>query len=345
MRFTYIYTGTLDLTNQSGFDLLDILVTADELILDKLINYVQKYIIKRETDWLVANLIDVLHTVFDLQSCNRIQDYIMNSICTDPNLLFGLDVFPTIEEDIFLRIIKRDDLNLKEIDIWNRLVDWGTLKLAASHEKSVEIDIMNCDDDFISFKKILDPFLSYIRFYELSSEEFYNCKPQYSILLPRHGNVYIDSAIIGRKHSVIISSWIEKKSEKLSCKFLLSYRGTRDKFSLSTVYSKCENIVASLVLIKIKDSPSSWKVVHRKRTCLEQVQWASTKNSRVENRNKAIYNRSNLDEFWFNFGGGDLTLNGKSGTCSKCNYEKEILDNNFFIPEEIEIFEVQGPTG
>src|SRR5207244_1429108 len=151
---------------------------------------------------------------------------------------------------------KRGDLNSKEINIWNHLVKWGTVQLATSLEKSVEFDITKWDDnDFMSFKTILEPFLPYIRFYEISSEEFFynvrpyrevlsenlyedlmayliaNAKPQYSKLLPRYGNVHIDSVIIGRRHSVNISSWIERKLEKLSCKFILSYRGTREKFN------------------------------------------------------------------------------------------------------------------
>ncbi|CAG8839867.1 10475_t:CDS:2, partial [Cetraspora pellucida] len=63
-----------------------------------------------------------------------------------------------------------------------------------------------------------------------------NMKPQYSKLLPRHGGVSIDSEIIGRRRSVIISSWIEKKLEKLSCQFTLIYRGTHDGFDSDLTY-------------------------------------------------------------------------------------------------------------
>ncbi|CAG8834298.1 20831_t:CDS:2, partial [Cetraspora pellucida] len=62
------------------------------------------------------------------------------------------------------------------------------------------------------------------------------------------------------------------------------------------------------------------------------------------NPEKAIYNRTSY-ESWLNFGGGDLILNGRSGSCSKCNYEKVILDKKkIFIAEQVEIFKVQIST-
>ncbi|CAG8745498.1 13842_t:CDS:2 [Gigaspora margarita] len=156
-----------------------------------------------------------------------------------------------------------------------------------------------------------------------------NAKPQYSKLLPRHGIVYIDSDIIESEHSVIISSWIEKKFEKLSCKFILAYRGTRDGFDSNISYyihgyygSDC-----------FEDA------------CFEEEHWTSANDSHVENPEKAIYNNSCADESWLNFGGGDLVLKDQRGTCSKCNYEKTILEDYIFIAEEVEIFQVQMPKG
>ncbi|KAF0447971.1 BTB-domain-containing protein [Gigaspora margarita] len=285
----YTYTGALDLTNQTGCDLIALLVAAEELIIAQLIYYVQKYIIDNESSWLLTNLVNVLHTVFKLQSCNIIQDFIMDII--------------------------------------------------------------------------------YLVAYLMA-----NAKPQYSKLLPRHGNVYIDSDIIESEHSVIISSWIEKKFEKLSCKFILAYRGTRDGFDSNISYYMCETIIAILVLIKIKDSnkiiggynPLGWNLISHgyygsdcfEDACFEEEHWASANDSfifcfdensnthtlsHVENPEKAIYNNSCADESWLNFGGGDLVLKDQRGTCSKCNYEKTILEDYIFIAEEVEIFQVQMP--
>ncbi|CAG8839135.1 4774_t:CDS:1, partial [Cetraspora pellucida] len=132
-------------------------------------------IIDNESTWMLVNLVDVLHMVFKLQNCNLIQTYIMDTICMDPNVLFVLEDFPTVDKDILVRIIKRDDLNTQEINIWNHLVKWGTVHLATSLGRNpAEFDITKWNDnDFMSFKNFLDPFLPYIRFYEISSEEFY----------------------------------------------------------------------------------------------------------------------------------------------------------------------------
>ncbi|KAF0509714.1 serine-enriched protein [Gigaspora margarita] len=76
----YVYTGILDLTNQSSSNILALLVACDELMLDKLVNHVQKHLINQESSWLQENFIFALLTVLKLPSCKEIQDYIMKTI-------------------------------------------------------------------------------------------------------------------------------------------------------------------------------------------------------------------------------------------------------------------------
>ncbi|CAG8823121.1 32132_t:CDS:2, partial [Racocetra persica] len=126
----------LDLTNQSGFNILALLVASDELILNKLVDYVQKHIIDKESSWLQKNLVAVLQTVFKLQSCETIQVHIMKTICKDPKPFFELKEFPTLDKDILLKLVMRDDLDFDEINIWKYLVKWGTTQSVTSRGRS-----------------------------------------------------------------------------------------------------------------------------------------------------------------------------------------------------------------
>ncbi|KAF0509709.1 BTB-domain-containing protein [Gigaspora margarita] len=120
------------------------------------------------------------------------------SLCTQSsNSKVG---FLTLDKDILLSLIKRDDLGIEEIVIWKYL---GNLKRWT-------------DNDFALLKKSLDPFIPYIRFHEISNEEFYyhdkhknsipenlyedlvaylmaNVIPKVSMLPPRYGSISIDS--------------------------------------------------------------------------------------------------------------------------------------------------------
>lgn len=119
-----------------------------------------------------------------------------------------------MDKDILLSLVKRDDLDIEEIAIWKYLVKWGTAQFAVfkgsirwisysqsiafkesnqkqedydldllfqepvpepSKGKSQKVDVAEwTDNDFASLKKSLDPFIPYIRFNEISNEEFYH---------------------------------------------------------------------------------------------------------------------------------------------------------------------------
>ncbi len=42
-----MYTGILDLKEQTGSNILDLLLASDELLLDELVSFVQKYLIEK----------------------------------------------------------------------------------------------------------------------------------------------------------------------------------------------------------------------------------------------------------------------------------------------------------
>ena len=51
----YIYTGELDLTKQSGENILELLIASDELLIEELFNQVQDYLIEKQTSWIQQN--------------------------------------------------------------------------------------------------------------------------------------------------------------------------------------------------------------------------------------------------------------------------------------------------
>src|SRR5439155_25586735 len=69
----------------------------------------------------------------------------------------------------FMSIIERDDLELKEIEIWDIVVQWGI-----GQDKELEKDIFKWKKkDFIMLKNTLEDIIPLIRFKEISSTDFY----------------------------------------------------------------------------------------------------------------------------------------------------------------------------
>jgi hypothetical protein len=112
------------LTKQSGENILGLLISSDELLIEELFNHVQDYLIEKQTNWVQENFALVLHTVFQLASCKKLQDYCLKSICKNPEPFISSKTFPLLDKDVLFGLLKRDDLQIDEIDAWNCLIKW-----------------------------------------------------------------------------------------------------------------------------------------------------------------------------------------------------------------------------
>src|SRR6266498_4982480 len=225
-----IYTGILDLKEQTGSDILDLLLASDELLLDELVTFVQKYLIEKQTEWLQENFVKVLHTLFQLENYKPLQDYCLESICEDPETFFNSPNFPSLEENILLELLKRVDLQIDEIELWNYLLKWGIAQTSELKGKdTTNLSSWN-KKGFLALKDTLNQFIAHIRFFEITSKDFHNkiwpfkkvlpeslfedivsfymanIQPNQNKLPPRHGKIAVDSIIIKPKHAAILTN-------------------------------------------------------------------------------------------------------------------------------------------
>ncbi|RGB27979.1 BTB/POZ protein [Rhizophagus diaphanus] len=113
MILKYIYTDELDLTKQSGENILGLLVASDELLLEELFGHVRDYLIEKQTKWVHENFVLVLNVVFRLDNCKKLQDYCLKSICKNPLPFFSSKIFTSINKEILFDLLERDDLQIK----------------------------------------------------------------------------------------------------------------------------------------------------------------------------------------------------------------------------------------
>ena len=120
-----MYTGKLDLTGRSSEDIFGLLAASDKLLLEELFNSIQDYLIEKQTDWIRKDFTFVLHVVFKIASCKKLQDYCIEMICANARPFFTAKNFPSLDKDILFILLKRDDLQIKEVDVWDSLIKWG----------------------------------------------------------------------------------------------------------------------------------------------------------------------------------------------------------------------------
>ncbi|GBC02021.1 hypothetical protein RclHR1_04410014 [Rhizophagus clarus] len=263
----FIYCGKINLTYLQGSEILKLLIAVDELNIQTLVICVQKHLIN-DKESLQENFMEILRMVYHNELFIDLLSYCLEKI----EILFDSDKFLSLEASLLEFLLKRDDLNLNEIKIWDGVIKWG---LSQEELTSQGISKWN-EDDINILKRILCKFIPLIRFYEISSEDYINkVKPYEEILskelreeilkfhqdpeykpmldlLPRH---FIDFTLVNRTHIKLFINWINKgNDDPVSYKFNLLYRASRDGNTAETFHAKCDNKGATIVVVKIKNS-------------------------------------------------------------------------------------------
>ncbi|CAB4407724.1 unnamed protein product [Rhizophagus irregularis] len=106
------------------------------------------------------------------------------SLQEDDDVMFDLfiaaDDLKLIDMTILLNLIKRDDISLQEFEIWYCLVTW-----VHEQEPPIDRDLQKWDSsDTIKFKERIGDFVPYIRFFAITSEDYYICVRPYKDVLP-----------------------------------------------------------------------------------------------------------------------------------------------------------------
>jgi hypothetical protein len=270
------------LNGQHTLDILNTLIAADELHLQELVNYLQKYLIENDYEWLEKHFELIHQTSSQSKSLLELQQFCTNLMAEYPEKIFKSFDFTSLSEKSLISLIKRDDLQMKEIEVWEHILKWGL-----AQNLTLESDPNTWSDDFKTMKNTLQHCLPLIRFFCLSSKELTQKIRPYqkllnkqlyedlidsymdpdsvsidNILLPRNIKVdrTIDSKIINLYIFSAILRWIDNNNSKfahiresyLPYKFKLLLRGSKDGFTPKKFHELCDGKHNTVTFIKIE---------------------------------------------------------------------------------------------
>jgi hypothetical protein len=283
--FRYTYSGKIDsVEEQDGEFILSLLTAADELILQEFVEEVQDYLVSNRASWIQENFCHVLEFAFSHSTTyKQLQNHCLEAICADPPLLFENDYFYCVDSTILKSLLKRDDLAILEVDLWNYLIKWAIVQLTEIEDNSnTDVDSTKWNGETMkTFQHILADCIPLVRFTMMTPNEFRekvwpfkDCLPsklydtilwhflmpekQLSPFLPRLKT--IDSKLITLKHAALIATWIDKRENKtyshteIPYEFSLLMRGSRDGFSQQTLRTRCGGQAKTVMLMKIKST-------------------------------------------------------------------------------------------
>ncbi|CAG8727460.1 711_t:CDS:2, partial [Acaulospora morrowiae] len=195
----YIYTGTIALEKYKIEDMILLMMEAKQLLLPEFVDYVQEYLIDHQNliinnyfsiNKFIAKYSGKLDRLVEL--CNRILIQNPMEVINSPQFLRinqrelsqFLEIFSNTSHSplhpeassngITLLDICLSDTNLpeattvKDTILWNKLVDWGATQLNLIPSKISEFG----DDDCLYIKQVIEPYLPFINFENISSVEF-----------------------------------------------------------------------------------------------------------------------------------------------------------------------------
>ncbi|GET03456.1 carbohydrate-binding module family 13 protein [Rhizophagus clarus] len=295
----YIYGGRLSLKEYDITNIIELLVTANELNLQELITYIQSFLIENRADCIEQNLDLIYRTCFENDSFLDLQKYCKDLISNEPDKLFGSPNFTLIPEKLLISVIQHNNLQMSEIQVWEHVLKWGIAQNSGKLPSNIE-DYSK--EDFSTLKSTLQQCIPHIRFYNLTSKEFAEKVFPYKKVLPKElcknllltllnpddrkgeskpripKNIEsrdIDSNIITSQHVNIISKWVDRleTTDELTYpyEFKLLFRGSRDGFCPDKFHEICDLRSRTVTIVKVKDSneilggynPLEWKSINR----------------------------------------------------------------------------------
>ncbi|RIA97522.1 hypothetical protein C1645_813929 [Glomus cerebriforme] len=340
----YLYTDQVNIANKTGAELLDFMIVSDKFMLKKLTKLTEDFVIKNHLQFLQNDPVGILQIIYYCKPLVNLQELCLDEVCSKPEILFNSGKFTQISAPLLEIILKRDDLSLNEIEIWENLIKWG---LAQGQALNKDVTKWN-QDDINTFKRILYKFIPLIRFYDISTKDYFNkVKPYEEILskelrddilkfymipeyiptyTPRHPKCDIDSIIISREHIPLFASWIDGKERKnirnIPYEFKLLYRDSRDGNTAATFHAKCDNKGANIVVVKIKNknqiiggyNPLEWNSSNTYKATYDSFIFSFTNKNDLQSA-KVGYSNGNQYSIVFSsyngpfFGGNDIYIN------------------------------------
>ena len=111
-------------TLQGPSNVLKLSIAVNELNIQALIRYIQEYLIERQGEFLQQNPIEILEIAYQHETFTDLLNLSLKKVCDEPEILFHSDKFINLKGHLLESILKRDDLLLDEIVIWDNLIKW-----------------------------------------------------------------------------------------------------------------------------------------------------------------------------------------------------------------------------
>ncbi|RIB27896.1 hypothetical protein C2G38_1662930 [Gigaspora rosea] len=133
----------------------------------ELVDHFQNILIDNNASWLRLNFSHVCQISFQNKNFVDLQKFCNDIIAKYPKMIFDSDNLNTLQENALISLLKNDDLQMDESEIWDKVILWGKAKTPNLPPNLKEWT----DDNFKSLKTTLQNCLPHIRYFQISGED------------------------------------------------------------------------------------------------------------------------------------------------------------------------------
>ncbi|CAB4428808.1 unnamed protein product [Rhizophagus irregularis] len=302
--------GIINFDKQNVTQTLKLSSVAEKLSLQKLHDYIGTYLIDNQV--MRNDPVEFAQFIYQYEIKNvrndniivglllgfvfaSMIDHCFDIICENPKKFFESPISISLEQEFIIHLLGNDEFDAKEIEIWEFILKWGLARM--STQRNVDDLSQWTSSNFEELEKILHDLIPHIRWFQISSKDFwrrvspfeqifpkllykdiigYYCDPDISPInevLPLRRSRCLslsNSVLINGNHLLTIVSWIGKswysdKDNPYSVNLL--YRASRDGFEATKFHELCDNKGPTIMISKLKENdrliggynPLSWQ--------------------------------------------------------------------------------------
>src|SRR6185503_15073855 len=139
---------------------------ANKLGLNAFCTAIGDYLIKQHEQWIKQNVLTVYNHAMSTNSLQKLGDYCNQLILTSPDIILKSDNMANLPKATFINLLKNDELNMDEGDVWMSAVQWAVNQIAGLTVNPTSWS--NADANAV--KDIMAEYIPHIRFFNMSAE-------------------------------------------------------------------------------------------------------------------------------------------------------------------------------
>src|SRR5437660_1470776 len=121
-----------------------------------------------QAEFLHQNPTGILETVYQHETFTDLWNFCLEVICEEPKILFNSDQFINLKAPLLELLLKRDDLNVDEIEIWESLLKW-----CFAQQNMTSDPTKWSKEDITKMERAIYRFIPLIRFYDIEPTDFF----------------------------------------------------------------------------------------------------------------------------------------------------------------------------